>query len=236
MNRPPVTDFMLGHRATVWFVTGAAGVSALAAAEREASWLVPLAALATRNMCAGARRRVATWRNWTEAWQEMAAPELPERTPSSAGSAPPAVRTGTAQLPMTHKSRRVPRSALILAWLLLLAWFTVRRDETQTPFDGVLALCLIALSCRGALAAIASAVAALRRRAHAPAAETPARRASEPVQDDIVSQCLPVPRTPVRAANFAALMPDYACELLARSRDAHSSATPHPSTESEQCP
>jgi hypothetical protein len=120
------------------------------------------------------------------------------------------------------------------AWLLLLGWFTARRNEAQTPGDGVLALCLIALTCWGATTAIAS----LARRVLRTPAMAPAQSVPEPHSEpgDVVTQCLSVPPAPDRAGHHVRdLLPDYARDLLTRSRESLSPPTPHhPNTESEQ--
>jgi hypothetical protein len=91
----------------------------------------------------------------------------------------------------------------------------------------------VGLSIWGALAAIASLARRVLRTPAGTAALT--ARAPEPGQDVVVTQCLSVPPAPERAGHHVTeLLPDYARELLARSRKARPSTIPHSNTESEQ--
>ncbi len=235
MNRPPASDFVFGHHAAVWLATGTLAVSALAALGHACSWLVPVGALLARSRCISARGRVVRWRRWTEAWSEMEGEPQVRPLPSS----PPAATPIAPKTAGPQRRQRLPRSALIAAWLLLLGWFTVRRNEPPIePRDGLLALCLVMLSAWGALAALAS----LARRIGAsltepaPRAEGSPERDTAPERDaDIVTQCLPVPPAPQRSGHrVTELLPDYARALLTRSREAIPSSTSHSNHESEK--
>jgi hypothetical protein len=236
MNRPSSFDFLLGHRAAVWLTTGATGVSALAWLSHGTSWLVPLVALAARNGCLAASGRVGRYRRWAEAWVEMAGTgeEEPGLGPSPSRSPAADAPKPAEPKPARRKPRPIPRSALILAWLLLLGWFTARRNEPPTePRDGLLALCCVVLSIWGALAGVASL---LQRVLRTPAEALPRSGPEpEPGQDVVVTQCLPLPPAPQRAGHHVTeLLPDYARELLARSRAAIPPATSHSGNESEK--
>ncbi len=220
MNRPTPTDFAIGSRAAVTACTGAAALSTLAwLGSHTVSWVLPALALLCCRACVRAKKRVAAWREWRDAWDEMAGAEQhapPARSASARATAPDTAKE--AQAVPQPKPQRVPRPLLVIGWIALLAWIAAHEGDGPTMGHGLVALCFVALTLWVAsIACIGLSRWLLAPRSPSrPRAVVAAERASATDADGnpIVAQCLPVP-TAVPERHVRELLPDYCRTLLA---------------------
>lgn len=230
MTRPQPTDFVLGHRAMVAASSTIAVLTTLSwFAPRGASWFVTGLTLLFCKATFAAKKRVAIWRRWNGAWEAMAEPmqappaggkrETPKQSAASESSA-------AVHEPVGRKPRRIPRWALIAAWLVLFAWLKSHQGEASTPSLGIGALCFFAIALWGAFAATRKAgrwlLAPARPRESREAATGPA--ATDADGNAIVAQCLPVP-TAAPLGHVRDALPAYCRDLIGRKPHEASSGT-----------
>jgi hypothetical protein len=194
MIRPGLANFVIGHWLGVTLTTSVALFTAAAWATQEQrhesiSWFVPAVALLLCKASVKARRRVAQYRNWRDAWHEMA------------GASPPQRKRATAAW----------RLIGFATWLALLCWLVPHQAE-KTNESAFLALVWLLLSLWGVVAVVG----ALARRAFRPRRQSAAARPARPKaeREHIVSVCLPVPWTSPRATQLTASLPAYCQPLL----------------------
>jgi len=220
MNRPASRDFVLGHRATVAASSTIAVLASLSWLAHGVSWFTAGLTLLFCKACFAAKRRVLVWRQWRGAWDEIANPTPPaspsRTTPEGAVSKPLPV----APEPAARRSLRMPRSAFIAGWLVLVLVLRAHQGEASTPALGLGGLAFFALTLWGMFVALRNGARWLfaPSRADVSAKGMTAKNAPDSALDSdgnaIVTCCLPMPEaTPSR--HVRELLPDYCRALLA---------------------
>jgi hypothetical protein len=235
VKRPSASDFRLGSPLAVKLSFASAALTTLAWRADAVSWLVPVCAFILCSKTLGARKRVAIWRQWRSSWDETAqggqyAGQAPARPKPEREQAQPAP-TPEAQLPASasrtdapQARRRIPRSALIITWVVLFAWIKAHEGDAPDTLHGIVGLGFLALTLWGTASLGWRALHWLLSWVNAPAGAragdgaTPAseQRAdtADPDGNPIVTQCLPVRRmTP--PGHVRELLPAYCRALLA---------------------
>ena len=218
MIRPALTNYVIGNRPTLAatccltaFVLFRWGMQEQ---HREhISWIIPAVALLMSKASFAARKRVVAYRNWREAWDEMAG----------------AAAQPTQQTPSQRK--RVPfawRLVGFTTWLALLCWL-IPHSRENTNEAALFALAWLLLSLWGAVAAVKAFARWVFSPAKAKAAASP-RRERGAVRNHIVSVCLKVPWISPSLPRIRARLPDYCQPLLLTRASAPPEQTPSPPT------
>ncbi len=233
MKRPSASDFRLGSPLAVKLSFASAAMSALAWRADAVSWLIPLSAFVLCGKALGARKRVAIWRQWRSSWDEMAqggqpqapARPAPQREPERSAPTPQAQLSASAPRGDAPQARRrIPRSVLVITWVVLFAWIKAHEGDQATAVHGIVGLGFLALTLWGTASMGWRALRWLLGLVNAPAGTgagdgatpAPAQRTSpvDPDGNPIVTQCLPVRRmTP--SGHVRDLLPAYCRALLA---------------------
>lgn len=207
MQRPSRMEFNIGTRSGV-AVSVCFAMLALygwALPERDSEHIpgiLVLACLVLVRASAMARERVDSYKAWTGAWTEMGAPE---RAPE-----------GKARRATPSRSRR--RAVLVVTALLCALCLAANQGASHA---GVSPWVVGGVGIAGA-----SMVARRRRLTAGPTA----RLRTSGTREEIVTLCLPVPRTCPGVREVVGALPDYAAALLGRQFNEHaSSAKPEPS-------
>ena len=150
------------------------------------SWFLPLIALWACREAGNARKRVAAYRSWQRAWQEMSGEAL-----------------------IAARKRQRQRIGWVLAgisiWFLMLGWLFAGGNAPATPAHYAALLIVIILP--------AWAVRAVLRRVARFIG--PAVRSADRPSGHVVSGCLPLPSRSPAPAQIAAALPEYCRALLA---------------------
>jgi hypothetical protein len=201
MNRPALTNYVIGNGASVAVIVGATAFlmyrwCTQAEHGESISWLLPAVALLASSASFKARVRLANFNAWNRSWQAMSG-ATPQRAAGSNGA-------------------RLSSVLAVVAWTGLLCWL-IPHQADKTNEAGFLATLWLLLTLCGVVLAMSRALRWVLRPAR-PA--IPRRKTGAREGEQLVEVCLPVPSGSPSLARIRAGLPDYCLKLLARSGSA----------------